>query len=138
MAAPKTKTSRQRMALRLEIYKRFCCGEPQASIAAALGVHQTNVAYHVAKAKDTNQIEIAHRRADRLRELDRVRSEAWTAWEADRSPQAVAFLAQIQKAIAQERALLGLDTAKSVTASIALSELPTDTLDTVIEGPQKS
>src|SRR5512144_2242764 len=100
MAATKTRNKQQSAALRSEIYKRFCSGQTQAAIAAALSVHQTNVAYHVAKARDANQIEIERQRADRLMELQRIRDEAWMAWEADRSHQAVAFLAQIQKAIA--------------------------------------
>src|SRR5512144_2674496 len=114
MAATKTRNKQQSAALRSEIYKRFCSGQTQAAIAAALSVHQTNVAYHVAKARDANQIEIEAHRKDRLAELDHLCSEAWSAWEQDKTPQAVAYLVQVQKAIAQERAMLGLDAQKSV------------------------
>lgn len=137
MAAPRSHTKSQASALRLEIYKRFCAGESQQAIADALKMRQSNVAYHVNKARAAHSLEIAARRADRLAELERIRSEAWRAWEeTQRTPQGAVFLAQLLKAIRQECILLGLDAPARTATTISVEALPRDTVDTIIDRPQ--
>lgn len=140
MAAPKTTTQSQRDALKAEIAHRHARAQTQQQIALSLGISPRAVNYWLKKIDaDAAALleERAVQKRARLIELAELRKEAWEAWERSKESAVVeieeqgsgvkgstsksvtrteyqvgdaSFLAQIQKAIEQERAMLGYDT----------------------------
>lgn len=168
MAAPKTKTPQQSAALRAEIYTRYICGRSQYKIASELGISQQAVAAHIKKAREASRVMMESRRDERLAELTKIRDEAWAAWARSQQPAETtvteridggsgegaprlkatvrregqagdaSFLAQIQKAIEQERALLGLDAPKKAQISIDWPSLSDDQIARLAAGEDPS
>lgn len=88
MAAPKSKNDTQAEALRLAIADRYVKGETQASIAAALGVVQSAVSYHLTVIEARWQRQYADKldaaKWAQLAKVDELERTYWQAWADSR------------------------------------------------------
>jgi hypothetical protein len=82
------RTDAQRAADQLEIARRYCKGERQASIAVALGMTQAQVSRDLAVVVRQWQAEALHdldaHKAAELARIDSLEREYWAAWEASK------------------------------------------------------
>jgi transposase len=165
MAATKTKTPTQRLALRAQMMELLAQGIGQHDIAKRLDLAVSTVSYWTQRIKEHEQALLDDRTALRrslLAELDEVKAEAWAAWEKSKRTAKTtmeetgetekgsssktritreeqigdpAFLAQVQNAIAQQRDLAGLDAPKAEPQVAAAGSGRVRIREVVIERP---
>lgn len=145
-------TPGQRVARDAAIYDGYVRGDTVTTLAAAHGVTHGRISQILKAERQRRAAETAERRDDRLAELDQLRAEAWAAWERSKEPAVTettesesgsrgsqgkdttktayqvgdaSYLAQVQKAIEQERALLGLDAPRRTEIDARISRVKT-------------